>query len=350
MARLFLLRGLMAFLLIEFFICAGVIVYSGTQLSRYGDVIAEKTGLGRAWIGLVLMAGVTSLPELINGISSVALAHVPDIAAGDIMGSCMFNLLLIAMMDFLNGREPVLSKAGQGHAISAGFGIMLIGIAVVSILSADFMPAIAWAGVYTPVIIAVYLLGIRSVYVFEKGKKADDSSNPEVAAKAALLYPHVSLRRTALHYCANAAVIVAAATALPFIGDRVAGATGLGGSFVGTFLIGITTSLPEAVVSIAAMRIGAVDMAVGNIFGSNMFNIAILAVDDIFYSKGPLLSDVAASHAVAGVIAMVMTGIALAGLVCRAGRKPVFRLGWDSMGLVAAFIVSVFVLYSMRGA
>lgn len=336
----------MAVLWIEFFICAGVIVYSGAQLSRYGDVIAEKTGLGRAWIGLVLMAGVTSLPELINGISSVALAHVPDIAAGDIMGSCIFNLLLIAMMDFLNGREPVLSKTGDGHALSAGFGVMLIGIVVVSILSADIFPAIAWVGVYTPVIIVVYLLGIRSVYRFEKKKRV----NNIVDAKEPLLYQDMSTRRAVFFYCVNAAVIVAAATALPFIGDRIAHVTGLGGSFTGTFIIGITTSLPEAVVSIAAIRMGAVDMAIGNIFGSNMFNIAILAVDDIFYMKGPLLSDIAPSHAVAGVIAMVMTGIALAGLVCRADKKPFFRLGWDSIGLVASYIVSIFILYSMRGA
>jgi len=81
-----------------FIICTAAIVYSGIKLSKYGDVIAEKTGLGRAWIGLVLMASVTSLPELVTGISSVTFAGVPDIAVGDVLGSCVFNMLIIALL------------------------------------------------------------------------------------------------------------------------------------------------------------------------------------------------------------------------------------------------------------
>ena len=84
-----------------FIICTLVIVYSGTKLAKYGDIIAEKTGLGRAWIGLVLMASVTSLPELVTGISSVIYADVPDIAVGDVLGSCVFNMLILAILDAL---------------------------------------------------------------------------------------------------------------------------------------------------------------------------------------------------------------------------------------------------------
>src|SRR5512145_3518680 len=119
----------MALLWFEFLIASAVIVYCGTNLSRYGDVIAEKTGLGRAWIGLVLMAGVTSLPELITGISSVTLVDTPDIALGDVMGSCVFNLSIIALLDILHGPRPIFSKAEHGHTLSAGFGLVLIGIA-----------------------------------------------------------------------------------------------------------------------------------------------------------------------------------------------------------------------------
>ena len=61
-----------------------MIIYSGTKLAIYGDAIAEKTGMGKAWFGLVLMASVTSLPELITGISAVVIVDVPDLAVGDI--------------------------------------------------------------------------------------------------------------------------------------------------------------------------------------------------------------------------------------------------------------------------
>jgi len=84
---------------LQFLVCTAAIVFAGAKLSEYGDVIAEKTGLGRTWIGVVLMASVTSLPELMTGVSSVAIFDLPNIAAGDALGSCMFNLLIIALLD-----------------------------------------------------------------------------------------------------------------------------------------------------------------------------------------------------------------------------------------------------------
>ncbi|MCC6502635.1 MAG: sodium:calcium antiporter [Deltaproteobacteria bacterium] len=330
----------------EFIACSAAIVVCGTYLSKYGDVIAEKTGLGRAWIGLVLMAGVTSLPELINGISSVTVANVPDIAVGDIMGSCMFNVSLIALMDMFSGPGPIFSKAEKGHIISAGFGIILIGVCAVSLLAGQFMPVVGSIGLYTPVLAAVYLVGMKSVYIFEKRRLVEFAGLSAEAPR----YAHVSVREAVLKYAVNAAVIVVAATLLPFIGDRIAVETGLGRSFVGTFFIGMTTSLPELVVSVAALRIGAAEMAIANLFGSNMFNILIIAVDDIFYTKGSLLADVSADHAITALIAMIMTGIAVVSLTYRLKSKTFLRLGWDTVAIVLAYIVSIILLYSMRGA
>jgi len=96
------------FNILGFTICAAIIIYSGTQLSYYGDKIAELTGLGRAWVGLILMSSVTSLPELITGISSVAIVNAPNLAAGDIFGSCVFNLLILSILD-ARGNIPLLS-------------------------------------------------------------------------------------------------------------------------------------------------------------------------------------------------------------------------------------------------
>lgn len=158
------------------------------------------------------------------------------------------------------------------------------------------------------------------------------------------------MREAVLKYAMNAAVIVVAATLLPFIGDRIAVETGLGRSFVGTFFIGMTTSLPELVVSVAALKIGAAEMAIANLFGSNMFNIFIIAVDDIFYTKGSLLANVSADHVITALIAMIMTGIAVVSLTYRLKSKTFLRLGWDTVAIVLAYIVSIILLYSMRGA
>lgn len=335
----------MLILWLEFIVCSAVIVVCGTFLSKYGDIIAEKTGLGRAWIGLVLMAGVTSLPELINGISSVTVADVPDIAIGDIMGSCMFNISLIAIMDMFSGPGPIFSKAENGHIISAGFGIILIGIAAVSILAGHDIPDAGSIGFYTPVLIIIYLIGIKSVFIFEKRRLEEFAGKMAAAPR----YAHISVREAVFKYVVNAAVIVVVATVLPFIGDKIAVETGLGRSFVGTFLIGMTTSLPEFVVSIAALRIGAADMAIANLFGSNMFNIFILGIDDILYTKGSILAHVSPNHAITALIAIIMTGIAVVSLTYRLKSKTFLRLGWDTVAIVLAYIVSIILLYSLKG-
>ena len=330
---------------LEFIGCAAVIVFCGYKLSIYGDMIAEKSGLGRAWIGLILMAGVTSLPELINGVSSVALAGVPDIAAGDIMGSCIFNLSIIAIMDALHGPEPIFSKADTGHILSAGFGIILIGVASMSILLGDSIPALGYVGLYTPIIVLVYFVAVRSIYFFEKKSLAERTVE---MVESKYEDSRMSMGAIAVKYAAYAIVIVAAASVLPFLGEKIAVSTGLGQSFVGTFFIGLTTSLPELAVSISALKIGATDMAIANLFGSNLFNITVLAVDDLFYKAGPVLSDVSGSHAVMGLMAMLMTGITIVALIYRVRKKTVLRLSWDAIALFLAYFISLFLLYSLR--
>jgi cation:H+ antiporter len=329
----------------EFILCSAVIVYCGSNLSRHGDVLAEKTGLGRAWIGLILMAGVTSLPELITGISSVSFANTPDIALGDVMGSCVFNLAIISLMDLFHGPQPIFSKADHGHLLSAGFGVILIGISSVSLLAGGLIPSLGHIGLYTLVIIAIYAIGIRSVFLFEKKKIAKFVG--EMAR--AVHYQEVTAKDAALKYLFNALVIIAAATWLPFLGDRLASATGLGKTFFGTVFVALTASLPELVVSLAALRIGAADMAIANLFGSNIFNIFILAVDDIFYAKGPLLKDVSPTHAVTGFMAVIMTGIAIVSLTYRTEKKVVLRLSWDALALIMAYVVNIYLLYALRG-
>lgn len=161
-------------------------------------------------------------------------------------------------------------------------------------------------------------------------------------------YKHISTREATVKYILNAIVIIGAATYLPFIADRLAVETGLGRSFVGTVFAALTTSLPEVAVSISALKIGAIDMAIANLFGSNMFNIFILAIDDIFYLKGSLLSDVSLNHAVTGFMAVLMTGIAIVGLTYRLEKKIFLRLGWDTIAILLIYFINIYLLYSLK--
>ena len=152
---------------LQFALCTAFILYSGTRLSLYGDVIAEKSGLGRTWIGVILMASVTSLPELVTGVSSVAIYSLPNIAAGDVLGSCMFNLLILAMLDIKRNGSPISAMAHQGHVLTAAFGILLLGLVAISILAADLTPAIGWVGLSSPIIVLIYIAAMRIVFRYE---------------------------------------------------------------------------------------------------------------------------------------------------------------------------------------
>ena len=140
---------------------------------------------------------------------------------------------------------------------------------------------------------------------------------------------------------------VIAALFLPEIGKKIAVITGLGQTFVGNIFIAFSTSLPEVVVSIAAVKIGASDMAIGNLFGSNILNIAILAIDDVFFINGPLLSYIEPSHIVPALSAIIMMTIAIIGLIYRASKKTLF-LSWDSLGIVAVYILNLIALYILK--
>ncbi|MDA8083312.1 MAG: hypothetical protein M0024_06615 [Nitrospiraceae bacterium] len=326
-----------------FIACTALIVYSGTRLSRYGDVIAEKTGLGRAWIGAVLMASVTSLPELVTGIGSVTYAGAPDIAAGDVLGSCVFNMLILAFLDAIYRPMPISAKAHQGHVLSAGFGILLLSITAAGIFVNDGFFSLGWIGSYSVFFILVYLVAMRLVYFYEKKQLA--AFIQEIAAD--MKYNDITTRTAFLRYAMNAAAVILAAILLPYIGTGIAESTGLGQTFVGTFFIAVSTSLPEVVVSVAAVRIDAVDLAIGNLFGSNIFNVFILAIDDIFYTQGPLLSSVKNAHILSAIFAIAMTAIAVIGLTYRAEKKKLF-LAWDSITIVLIYIVNLILLYSQR--
>jgi cation:H+ antiporter len=328
---------------LSFIICTSVIVYSGTKLAKYGDIIAEKTGLGRAWIGLVLMASVTSLPEFVTGVSSVTFAGVPDIAVGDILGSCVFNMLILALLDTADRPQPLSAKAHHGHVLSAGFGIVLLGIVVTSLFLGDRIPSIGWIGLYTPLVMGGYLIAMRLVYFYEK--RQISSFIKERAVE--LQYETIPAKTAVVYYSIHAIVVVISAIFLPKIGEAIAESTGLGQTFVGNIFIAVSTSLPEVVVSIAAVKMGAINLAVGNLFGSNMFNIFILGIDDLFFVKGPLLSLVNQNHAIPALSAIVMTAIAIIGLTYRAEKKTLF-LAWDSAGMVLIFVINLTLLYILK--
>lgn len=323
----------------KFGVCAALIGFAGPVLTRYGDIIARRTGVSRTWIGLVLLATATSLPELFTGISAVTVAAAPNIAVGDALGSCVFNLVMLVVLDALHRDAPMYSRIDQGHVLTAGFGVILIGFAGVSLLLGRDNPHLKFlhVGVYTPIIIVLYLVAMRAAFVYERRKPAPQATVDND--------PEVTLAMAVTRYLAAATVVVAAGTWLPFVGIEIADVMGWRTTFVGTLFVAGATSLPELVVTISALRLGALDMAIANLLGSNLFDILILAIDDLFYVRGPLLSAVSPTHAVTGFAAVIMSGIVIVALLYRPATRFHGTIGWVSLSLLIVYLLSSYVIY-----
>jgi cation:H+ antiporter len=189
----------------------------------------------------------------------------------------------------------------------------------------------------------VYLLSVRIIYNNERYHQQQKSdTEPASHARA----QSVTLKSIIIKYALFASVIIIAALALPFFADHIAEQTGIGKSFVGTFFLAVSTSLPEIAVSIAAVRMGSVDLSVGNLLGSNIFNILILAIDDVFYRKGVLLVDASSTHMFSVLSTIMMSAVVVIGLSYHAKGKRFF-LAWDALVIFFIYMLNLFILFRL---
>lgn len=321
-----------------FLLAGGVVVVAGTALARSGDQIATRTGLGGLLVGMLLLAAATSLPEIATDISA-ALAGAPDLAVGDLFGSSMANMAILAIIDLVH-RGRVWPGVGLGHARLAAVAIGLTSVAVLAILVPPGI-AIGWVGLETVFIVVAYVAAAAWMSRSRgEGKRARESSG-EILAPTGWSEPEEaghSLRYEVALFGAAALAILVAAPFLALSGKGIADATGLGQTFVGALLLAIATSLPELVASLAAIRIGAYDLAVGNLFGSNAFNMTVLLAADVAYLPGPILAAVDPAQVVAGVGAILLMSIALAAVV-HGTRTRIRRLEPDALALLVTYVL-----------
>jgi len=323
---------------------AFLIIISGTFLSKFGDVISERTGIGQVLIGSVLVALATSLPELVTSITA-SLVEAPDIAIGNVFGSNTFNLMILGLSDLLHGPGPLMLRVRYSHILSGLLGILLSAIVVFSIMVSHFTninPGIWGIGLDSYIIIFTYIIGMRLIYRYERKNPLDkDFQEEETGASS-----EISLNMAIPGFAISAVVIIFAGIKLSLLGNNIASVTGIDQSFIGSILIAAATSLPELVASISAIRINAYNMAIGNVMGSNIFNMTIVFFADLFYRGGYILSSVKVVHIITAMVGLIMSAVVLIGLFYRS-RRTIFNIGWDSMFIGIIYIIGVFFLFKL---
>ena len=331
--------------IVQFLITAAVIIGAGTVLTRCADAIADLTKMGRLLVGSILLAGATSLPELTVDINAVRLG-MPDLAVGDLVGSSLFNLLILAIIDMTHrSRGYMLSRLAAAHALSGTASIALAGAAATFILVSHRFPelAVGPVGFGSLVVATIYLFTVRLVFVDQSiSARQPDTHGGEVLVPAGRL----TLSKAVVGFVLSAAVIVFAGPFMAEAAGTLAELSGLGKTFVGSTLVAFSTSLPELVATLTAVRMGAFDLAIGNIYGSNAFNMLLLMPLDIA-CPGSLLSIVSETHAITCLCTVLITSVAVMGQLYHAEKRIKF-IEPDAVLIILLVITSLMLIYWLR--
>jgi len=326
----------MAGLIAQFVLIALVVVVAGTLLARFADELGMITGMGRSMAGVVLLALATSLPELLVGCKAAMIPAV-DLTLGDLLGSSLFNLLILAVLDLCTKTHGgALSKSASAHALSAVSGILLTAV-VLFFLVVKLPWTFLRLGPGSWFLLITYLFCLRLIYFDQQYAL---SQAPEAAET-----PTMSRVKIMTGYLLSAAVIFVAAPKLASVASELADITGLGRTIVGTLFVALITSLPEAVTTLTALRMGATDLAIGNIFGSNAFNMLIFVGVDFFYD-GSLFAAAAPTHAATAAMVIFVTAVAIQGLLYRA-EKRLWVVEPDAALLIFLVVAALTVVFFM---
>lgn len=333
------------------FSVAAVIVWiAGTKVAQYADRLATATGVGHATMGLVLLAGITSLPEVAVALTSAATG-APTLSVNNLLGGVAMQIAILAIADALIGKQALTVIAGTPLLLLQGTATVLLLLVFVAATAVGDRPLLG-AGFWSWGLLVLYLLSIwiianaqgsRVWLVRGMAREHTVQAAPRVDEPAA----GGPLKPLLLRLAAGAAAILVAGLVLSRTGDAIAAQTGLGRNFVGAVFLSLSTSLPEISAVLAAVKLRRYEMAISDIFGTGLFNVALVFLVDAVYPGGPVLDEVGRFSLFAAVTAAVLVCIYLVGLIERRDRT-IARMGIDSLAVLLVYGGGLAILYHLR--
>lgn len=328
------------------FAAAGVVVwFAGSRLARYADAFAEKTGIGRVAVGMILLGGITSLPEITIATTST-LQGTPLLSITDVLGSAALNVVILAIADASFGRGALTAIQGSSRVMMQGvLGIVVMALSIGAFVAGDVL--FMGIGIWSWLMLTVYIISVILLTRVRQGDAWQPSDPDQHREETHGEAERWSLRRLIVLIALAATGILVAGVTLAQTGAALAEQSGLGLSFFGAVFLAVTTSLPEVSMTIALARRQQYEMAISGIFGTNIFNVTIIVLVDALHPGGPILPEVGRPASVGALIGIVLTSIFLVGLIER--RDRVFlRMGYDSIAVLLAYAGGLAVLYSIR--
>lgn len=258
---------------LAYLIVAAGVVWFSVKASDYVDLLDKKTSLSGAFIGGIMMSAVTSLPELFTSISATVLIGQPGLCLGNILGSDLFNMAMLSFFLLLFTRTFGKASLSVSHRVVTLF-----------VFACYFLLILDWLGILHISILSVSLTSICIVILYVLSVRymsSEDGSNEEEEVEEDT--NPLTVKQVTVRFVAVSIGIVALSIIITYITDAISVRLNLGQGMAGALFLGIATSLPEAASTVTLLRMGNVDIAFGNIVGSNIFNFIIMAVVDILY-------------------------------------------------------------------
>ena len=324
-----------------FAVCAGAIAIAGPKMVEAVAVVSERTGVGHVWVGSIVLAGATSLPELVATVAGAAIDE-PDLAVGTVLGSNMFNMVIFGAVVLLATRALRPDPTGA----AAGLAAIAMASGALVFLLID-MPTAGRLGLGSLVLVGIYIVASYLLFRFERGR-----SSAEVAEARAAAQPEASiaangsmtLRRSLLWLLATTAVVLVASIFIAEAADGIAETIGVSGGVIGVVAVAGATSLPEIVTSIAALRRKAPGLLVGNVFGSNVFNIVVIFAADLSFDEGAVLQAASGEQAVTAVFGI---GLMLLGLTVIGWQRSERMIRGLGALIVAGYLAGIVTVVSL---
>jgi len=335
----------------EFLLSAAMLLLSGFFVTQYSKKISSGLGLSRLWVGMMLLAPLSSAGEFISSIGAITIIRAPDLAFGDLFGSNLFNLMILCfLIPALTSRTPLLSTKGIFHErdiLLSVWGIVLMVISMKGIFLTESVPKSLYF-IFSLLIAIVYFGGIRLLSSYEKMESGGETVTPSAGPNQMMIWIYFLVWGGAMVFSGLWMTLISDQIALyPFnlFGNKIL----LGHSFVGTLFLAVVTSLDEVVIAISAIRLSASELTIGTIFGSNLVNLFFIPILDIIYRLKygvPIFFDVRSIHLFTGMVVIVLTVIGVGGILYRSKVRKGF--GFDTIAMALIYLVSTYILFRLR--
>lgn len=329
------------------FIAAALVVwFAGVRLTRNLDAIAAQMGLDRAFVGMLLLGGITSLPEVAN-VSTASVMGNPALAANNLLGSAAINIVLLAIADAWIGRKAVTGVVARPSTMMMATLCMLVLIAVAMAVTLGDIEVFGF-GVGGLVICAMSIGSFRLATGYDARSPWSVDMEEPAGKGEGEADDSPGLRMLWLRVVLDAVLIFAAGYALSQTGDAIAQQTGLTSALVGFALIGFATSTPEIATIVTALKINRPEMAFGQVLGTNFVNLSLIPLGDALFTGGPLINTLGTFEVVSALLGASLIGIFLVGLLEHRDRT-ILKMGYDSAAVILLFFLGLGLLATLSG-